>query len=100
MPRLMYAATGVFTGDATPVPIVDSIADAPDVSLLLIASGRDPDEVAYNTRFAAVAGDRAQLWVAPDVGHTGALSGHPEEYTRRIPNFFRSALLARGLTGS
>jgi uncharacterized protein len=99
-PRLVYAATGLFTGDTPPVPIVDSIVGAPDVPLLLVASGREANEVAYNTRFAAVAGDRAQLWVVPDVGHMGALAGHPDEYARRIPNFFRSALLARGLTGS
>jgi uncharacterized protein len=99
-PRLIYAATGLFTGDAPPVPIVDSIAGAPDVRLLLIASGLEPNEVAYNTRFAAVGGDRAQLWVVPDVGHTGGLSGHPDEYSRRVTTFFRNALLARGLTGS
>jgi pimeloyl-ACP methyl ester carboxylesterase len=97
--RLVYAATGLFTGDAPPVPIVDSIADAPDVRLLLIASGRDPDEAAYNTRFAAVAGDRAQLWVVPDVGHTGAFVGHPDEYGQRS-RISSEALLARGLTGS
>jgi hypothetical protein len=99
-PRLVYAATGLFTGDAPPVPIVDSIAGAPDVRLLLIASGQKTIEVAYNTRFATVAGDRAQLWVVPDVGHTRGLSGHPDEYTRRVTTFFRNALLARGLTGS
>ena len=99
-PRLVYAATGLFTGDAPPVPIVDSIAGAPDVRLLLIASGKEPNEVAYNTRFAAVAGDRAQLWVVPDVEHTGALAGHPDEYGRRVTTFFRNALLARGLSGS
>ncbi|HIH03533.1 MAG TPA: alpha/beta fold hydrolase [Methanoregulaceae archaeon] len=100
MPRLIYAATGLFTGNAPPVPIVDSIAGAPDVRLLLIASGQEPNEVAYNTRFAAVAGSRAQVWVVPDVGHTGALAGHPDEYGQQVPNFFRSALLARGLSGS
>ena len=68
--------------------------------LLLIASGREPNEVTYNTRFAAVAGDRAQLWIVPDVDHTGALAGHPDEYGQRVPAFFRNALLARGLTGS
>jgi len=100
MPRLTYAATGLFTGDAPPVPILDSITGAPDVRLLLIASGKEPNEVAYNTRFAAVAGDRAQLWVVPDVEHTGALAGHPDEYGRRVTTFFRNALLARGLSGS
>ena len=100
MPRLTYAATGIFTGETPPVPIVDSIADAPDVPLLLITSGREADEAAYNTRFTAVAGDRAELWSVLDVDHTGALSGHPEEYRRRVTNFFRNALIARGLTGS
>jgi alpha-beta hydrolase superfamily lysophospholipase len=100
-PRLIYAATGLLTGDAPPVPIVDSIAGAPDVRLLLIASGKEPIEVAYNTRFEAVAGgDRAQLWVVPDVGHTDALASHPDEYAQRIPVFFRNALLARDLAGS
>lgn len=100
MPRVLYAATGVFTGDAPPVPIVDSIAGAPDVRLLLIASGTEPDEVAYNTRFAAVAGDRAEFWVVQDVEHTGALAGYPDEYGRRVTKFFRSALIARGWSGS
>ncbi len=62
--------------------------------------GEGADEVAYNTRFAAVAGDRAQLWVVPDVEHTGALAGHPDEYGRRVSTFLRNALIARGLSGS
>ena len=99
-PRLIYAATGVFTGDAPPVPIVDSIAGAPDVRLLLIASGQEPNEIAYRHALRGRRGRSRQLWVVPDVGHTGALAGHPDEYTQRIPNFFRGALLARGLTGS
>lgn len=100
IPGLTFAATGLFTGETPPVPINVSIADAPDVRLLLIASGRVPDEVAYATQFAAVAGDRAQLWVVPDVGHTGALAGHPQEYTARVTTFFRSGLLGQGLAGS
>ncbi len=100
MPRVLYAATGVFTGDAPPVPIVDSVAAAPDVRLLLIASGTKPDEVEYNTHYAAVAGSRAALWVVPDVEHTGALAGHPDEYGERVTALFRSALIARGWTGS
>jgi uncharacterized protein len=100
MPRLIYAATGIFTGDAPPVPIAGSIAGAPDVPLLLIASGTEPDEAVYNTHFAAAAGERARLWIVPDVGHTGALAGRPDEYGSRVTAFFQSALIARGWSGS
>ena len=100
MSRVAYAAAGVFTGDDVPVPIVDSISAAPDVALLLVASGQEPNEVEYAARFAAVAGDRAEVWVVPDVGHTGALAGHPDEYAARVPAFFRNALLGRDLAGS
>lgn len=98
-PRLTYAAIGLLTGDAPPVPIIDSITGAPDVRLLLIAAGTEPDEAEYAARFAAEAGDRAQVWVVPDVGHTGALAGRPAEYSQRVTNFFRNGLIARGFTG-
>jgi hypothetical protein len=100
IPRLTFAATGLFTGETPPVPINASIAGAPDVRLLLIASGREADEVAYNTHFAEVAGNRAELWVVPDVGHTGALTGHPQEYATRVTALFRNGLLGQGLAGS
>lgn len=99
MPRVLYAGTGVFTGDAEPVPIADSIAGAPDVHLLLIAAETEPDEVEYNTHYQAVAGDRAALWVVPG-GHTGALAGSPDEYGEQVGNFFRNALIDRGWSGS
>jgi pimeloyl-ACP methyl ester carboxylesterase len=92
--RLMYGCVGAFTGDRPPVPILESIRSAPDTRLFLIASGEKPEEVAYNSRFAEVAGDRADLWIVPGVGHTGGLSGKPDEYKTRVIGFFRSSLLA------
>ena len=37
-------------------------------------------------------GSRADLWIAPQVGHTGAFARYPDEYERRITGFFDSAL--------
>jgi hypothetical protein len=79
---------------------VDAIAGAHDARLLLIASGQKPDEVAYAERYAGVAGDRAQVWVVPDVGHTGAFAAHPREYGERVTAFFQDALLGGNLAGS
>ncbi len=93
--RLVYAATGLFTGDEPPIPIVASIAGATNTRLLVIAAGEEPDEARYGTAFVASAGgDRAELWVVPGAGHTGAYALDPDAYTARVTGFLRSALLA------
>lgn len=99
MPRVMFAATGVFTGDEPPVPILESLAEAPDVPLLLIVSARKPSEVDYNTRFAETAGPRAEVWIVEDAGHTGAFAAHAGEYADRVGNFFEGALITPGWSG-
>ncbi|HOT93630.1 MAG TPA: alpha/beta fold hydrolase [Methanoregulaceae archaeon] len=92
--RLMYAATGVFTGEEPPVPIVESIAGAPNARLLLVAAGEVPDETAYGTAFVEAAGPmRAELWTVPGASHTGAFRLDPEGYRTRVTGFFQSALL-------
>lgn len=90
--RLMYASTGVFTGDTPPITILDSITAAERTRLLLIAAGGKEQEIEYNTRFFEAVGDRASLWVVPGVGHTGAFANQPAAYTRRVTGFFWSAL--------
>jgi len=92
--RLMYAAAGLFTGDEPPVPIADSIAGAPGARLLVIGAGGEPDEAAYGAAFVAAAGeDRAELWVVPGAGHTGAYALDPGAYSARVVEFLSSALL-------
>lgn len=92
--RLMYAATGVFTGQEPPVPIVESIAGAPNARLILVAAGEEPDEAAYGTAFVEAAGPmRAELWNVPGAVHTGAFRLDPEGYRTRVMGFFHSALL-------
>jgi fermentation-respiration switch protein FrsA (DUF1100 family) len=37
-------------------------------------------------------GERAALWIAPDADHVQAFGRHPEEYERRVIEFFDAAL--------
>lgn len=93
--RLMYAATGTFTGEDPPVPIVESIAGAPDARLLLVAAGEEPDEATYGMAFVEAAGPgRAELWVVPGAEHTRGFGLDPDGYSNRVAGFLRSALLS------
>jgi hypothetical protein len=76
-----------------PVPQLGSMMAAPATSYLLIAGGANQREVAFNERFAAAVPDRAELWVAPNASHTGALALHPAEYEQRVIEFFATTLL-------
>lgn len=82
---------GVFSGDAAPeTPMLDSIQAAETTSFLFIAAGNDDDESAFNETFYAAASDRSSLWVVPEVGHTGGFGRYPDEYERRVIDFFQS----------
>jgi hypothetical protein len=94
--RVMFFAVRLFSGERPPDPtILDSIIAAQSTRLLLIAGGDVAAEVDYNELFAEKVGERATLWVAPDVGHTRAFGRYPDEYEQRVVAFFESALLSR-----
>jgi len=90
--RVMYAVVGLLTGERPPVPLLQSMSESGETRFLLIAAGANPLEVAFNRLFAQTLGARLDLWVAPDVGHTGAFSRYPEEYARRLVGFFERTL--------
>jgi pimeloyl-ACP methyl ester carboxylesterase len=91
--RVMYAAVALFTGDAQPVRLVDSIAASPGTKLLFIAAGNVKSEAAYGDCFLKTAGARAEVWVVPGAGHTGAFGLLGAEYEKRTVGFFRASLL-------
>lgn len=97
--REMYAAVQIFSGETPPEPpLLESMTAAESTRFLLIAGGAKPMEVAYNERFAAAVGGRADLWIVPDTGHTEAFGRYPAEYEQRVIAFFDAALLPPGQT--
>ena len=85
--RVMFAAVGLLTGEPEPPPLLAAMADSGDTRFLLVAAGDEAQEVAFNEHFAATVGERAQLWVVPGVGHTGAFAQDPEAYVARVSDF-------------
>jgi esterase/lipase len=93
--RVMYTTVRVFRGGAKPVPILESIKDAQETSLLLIAAGGVDDEIKYNTVFHNAVSDRSQLWVVPRVGHISAYYNYQDEYEEKVISFFEENLLGQ-----
>lgn len=94
--RVLQFSTGLFCDDKPPtIPILDSIKAADQTALLFIAGGKKQEEVDFNTYFAEQVKDHGTLWVAPNVGHTGAFSGHREEYEQRVIGLFEENLLSQ-----
>ncbi len=84
---------GVLTGEARPLPLVESLASASGTTYLFIAAGGNAEEVDFNAVFAQTAGTRGSLWVVPDVGHTAGYGAAPGTYEERVIGFFNATLL-------
>ena len=92
---LTYMLVGLLTGDTPPTPMLASIRASENVRLLLIAAGNVPDESSYAGLYASAAPDRAEQWIAPNVGHMGAWNAYRSEYTARVLDFFNANLLSQ-----
>ncbi len=91
--RVSFAAVQLLSGQTPPEPpLLDSMVAAEGTAFLLIAGGAVESEVAFNTLFARTVSDRAELWIAPETPHIGALARHPEEYAQRVIAFLDGTL--------
>ena len=62
--------------------------------ILFISTGQEEEQL-LNRRFYAQAGPGAELWELPDTAHVGGIFAYPEEYKRRMLEFFVAHVLAR-----
>ncbi len=92
-PWIGYTVVGLITGDAPPLPIADSIRATASTHFLLITAQDVADEEEFNRVYADYAPGRAEVWIVPDGGHIGGFTHYPEEYERRVVDFFTATLL-------
>ncbi len=88
--RLTYRAiTGTNIEKLSPLDVIHNIYPRP---ILLIYGTKEPSlSGAYDQQEAA--GDNADLWVVVGADHGGYFPTEPEEYERRVIEFFNRALL-------
>jgi fermentation-respiration switch protein FrsA (DUF1100 family) len=84
--RLM---TGVSLDKLSPLNAIHRIAPRP----ILLIYGADEPSLAGAYEQQRAAGDNAELWVVEGADHGGYLTAAPEEYERRIVEFFDRTLV-------
>jgi fermentation-respiration switch protein FrsA (DUF1100 family) len=83
--------TGLSLDAMQPLEQVGAISPRP---ILFLAGGLDPiTGPDAGQRYYAAAGEPKELWFEPDLGHIGFWRIYPEEYERRVVDFFEAALL-------
>jgi len=99
LPRLPYSPIalaiiqlrlGVSPGDIVPEDHIRAISPRP---ILLIHGLADSDLSPANSQaLFAAAGEPKELWLLPGSGHIDGIEDYPEEYARRMVQFFDSNL--------
>jgi uncharacterized protein len=88
---LVTGATAAFTSDLPPPSLKDLSADITVPVFFIYATPGQGGENLTPTFYEA-ASEPKELWAAQG-GHTGAIDAEPQEYERRIVEFFDDALL-------
>jgi len=88
---LVTGATAAFTSDLPPPSLKDLSADITVPVFFIHATPGQGGENLTPTYYEA-ANEPKELWAA-EGGHTGAIDAEPQEYERRIVEFFDDALL-------
>ena len=89
------AAIAVLSGDALPPSLEQLVVEVAPRPVFLIFSSNGGGGEELNPVYFAAAGQPKELWEVPGAGHTAGISGHPQEYERRVTQFFDSWLLDR-----
>jgi uncharacterized protein len=87
------ATIALFSNHTPPPNLKDLVARVSPRPLFFIYSGHPLGGEELNEQFYAAAGQPKTLWKIREAGHTGGLAARPEEYERRVVNFFDQALL-------
>ncbi len=83
-------------GIEAPPPMIDIIGEIAPRPIMLVGGGTDRSyfgsEAPQVQRYAAYAGDNAQMWVIPEARHCDGPTVQPEEYAARMLAFFEKVL--------
>lgn len=85
-------------GIPAPAPMIDRISSIAPRPVMLVGGGKERglwgSEALRVKRYASFAGPNAQVWIIEDAVHCDGPAEQPEEYARRMVQFFDSAFLA------
>ena len=86
------AAVAVLSGTAPPPSLEDLVPQISPRPLFLIYAGRGGGGEELNVDYYAAAARPKGLWKIGEAGHVGGFGARPQEYERRVVDFFNRAL--------
>ncbi len=89
--RQSFWLASVYLGEQR-VPFRQHIPQIAPRHLMLVAGGLDAYEADFNRGYEPFLGENGSLWVIENAGHVGGLAVDPEGYSRRMLDFFDTAL--------
>jgi pimeloyl-ACP methyl ester carboxylesterase len=87
------ASLTLFSNVDAPPNLVELVPEIAPRPVLLIWAPNSPSSEGMNPTYQREIGASADIWEVPDAPHVEALQTHPEEYERRVVDFFDRALL-------
>jgi hypothetical protein len=95
-PMTMETAAGVVLANRTPPEgLADAVPRIAPRPVLLISGGRGSADEELNSVYRDAGGSTVTHWEIARAGHTGGLATAPDEYERRVVEFFDRALTGR-----
>ena len=91
---VITAATAVFSNHAPPPDLKELVGQIAPRPVFFIYTSHGQGGETLNPTFYAAARDPKALWEIPEAGHTGGIEARPEQYERRVIDFFDRALLS------
>ena len=85
---ILTAAVAVFSGDGVPPPLDDQAAAVAPNALFLISAENGGGGEELNDRYFDAARQPKEFWEVPGASHTGGVGAQPDEYRRRVVEFF------------
>ena len=86
------ASIAVSSNQLPPPNLKDLVGRIAPRPLLLIAAPNSPHGERLNRGYFKAAGEPKTLWEIPESKHTGGITARPQEYERRVTEFFDEAL--------
>ena len=87
------ASMMLFSNEHAPTSLVDLVTQIAPRPVLLVWAPNSPNQEGLNPTYRRQIGPSASLWSLPNAPHIGGLKERPEEYERRVIDFFDQALV-------
>ena len=94
------AATAVFTNNLPPSTLKSLVPKISGAAFFVYGEHGQPAERPANRAFYEAARGRKAIWEVPGSGHIGGTEAQPEEYERRVVEFFDRWLAAKPKEGT